>query len=127
MRSLICLRPQQLEYADIDAPVLEPGHAILKIKRVGICGTDLHAYEGTQPFFDYPRILGHELSADLIDADTAPGFVPGDAVTIIPYFNCGHCIACVNDKPNCCVHLQVCGVHRDGAMVEYLSVPVGSL
>lgn len=127
MRSLICQRPHSLEYQDIDAPVLKPGRAILKIKRVGICGTDLHAFEGTQPFFNYPRILGHELSADLIDFDSAHGFVPGDAVTIIPYFHCGRCIACVQGKPNCCAQLSVAGVHQDGAMVEYLSVPAASL
>jgi 2-desacetyl-2-hydroxyethyl bacteriochlorophyllide A dehydrogenase len=127
MRSLICTAPHKLEYANTDAPVLQPGHAILKIKRVGICGTDLHGYEGTQPYFNYPRILGHELSADLIDVDAAGDFVPGNAVTVIPYFNCGHCIACMHDKPNCCVNLQVCGVHRDGALVEYLSVPAASL
>jgi 2-desacetyl-2-hydroxyethyl bacteriochlorophyllide A dehydrogenase len=127
MTSLICKQPYQFEYADIGAPELKPNHAIIKIKRIGICGTDLHAYEGTQPFFNYPRILGHELSGDLVDFDNADGFVPGDVVTIIPYFNCGKCIACRNNKPNCCVTIQVCGVHIDGAMVEYLSVPSYSL
>lgn len=127
MKSLICKQPYQFEYADINAPELKPGHAIIKIKRIGICGTDLHAYEGTQPYFNYPRILGHELSGDLIDFDNADGFVPGDVVTIIPYFNCGTCIACKNGKPNCCVNIQVCGVHVDGGMQEYFSVPSHSL
>ncbi len=99
----------------------------MKIRRIGICGTDLHAYEGTQPYFNYPRILGHELAADLVEADRAPGFVPGEAVTLIPYFNCGVCIACRNGKPNCCEKIKVCGVHVDGAMVDYLSVPSASL
>ncbi len=127
MTSLICKQPYQFEYTDIDAPVLKPNHAIIKIKRIGICGTDLHAYEGTQPFFNYPRILGHELSGGLVDFDNADGFVPGDVVTIIPYFNCGNCIACRNNKPNCCVNIKVCGVHVDGGMVEYLLVPSYSL
>ena len=127
MKSLICKQPYQFEYADINAPELKPDHAIIKIKRIGICGTDLHAYEGTQPYFNYPRILGHELSGDLIDLDNADGFVPGDVVTIIPYFNCGTCVACRNNKPNCCVNIQVCGVHVDGGMVEYFSVPSYSL
>ena len=116
-----------MEYKDIPAPVLQPGHAIIKIKRIGICGTDLHAYKGTQPFFNYPRILGHELAAELIDADDADGFAPGEALTIIPYFNCGKCIACRNNKPNCCENIKVAGVHIDGGMVEYLSVPSCSL
>jgi 2-desacetyl-2-hydroxyethyl bacteriochlorophyllide A dehydrogenase len=127
MKSLICKKPHQLEYADVNTPELKPGHAIIKIKQVGICGTDIHAFEGTQPYFTYPRILGHELSGDLIDLDSAEGFVPGDIVTIIPYFNCGECIACRNNKPNCCVNIQVCGVHVDGGMVEYFSVPSYSL
>jgi len=127
MRSLICKQPYQFEYADINVPELTSDHAIIKIKHIGICGTDLHAFEGTQPYFTYPRILGHELSGDLIDFDNADGFIPGDVVTIIPYFNCGACIACRNNKPNCCVNLKVCGVHIDGGMVEYFSVPSYSL
>ncbi len=123
MKTLICVEPGLLEYKDVPPPVLKPGHAILKIKRVGICGTDLHAYKGTQPFFTYPRTLGHELAADLIEADGAEGFVPGEAVTFIPYFNCGKCIACRNNKPNCCVNIKVFGVHIDGGMAEYVSVP----
>jgi 2-desacetyl-2-hydroxyethyl bacteriochlorophyllide A dehydrogenase len=127
MKSLICTKPGLLEYKDIPAPVLQPGHAILKIKRIGICGTDLHAYKGTQPFFAYPRILGHELSGDIVDADGATAFVPGEAVTFIPYFNCRQCIACKNNKPNCCVNIKVFGVHIDGGMAQYISVPSYSL
>lgn len=127
MEALICTKPETLEYKDIAAPVLREGHAILQIKRIGICGTDLHAYEGTQPYFTYPRILGHELAADLIEADGADGFIHGEAVTMIPYFNCGKCIACRNGKPNCCTDVKVCGVHVDGGMVTYLSVPIYSL
>ena len=127
MKALVCIKPGEFAYREIDAPLATPGQAIIKIKRIGICGTDLHAFEGTQPYFEYPRILGHELSGDLVDFDKAPGFVPGEAVTILPYFNCGVCVACRNGKPNCCVTIKVCGVHIDGGMVEYLSVPSTSL
>src|SRR5674476_690927 len=127
MKALICTKPGTFEYKDIVKPVLQTGQAIIKIRRIGICGTDLHAYEGTQPFFTYPRILGHELAADLIEADGADGFLPGEALTIIPYFNCSKCIACRNGKPNCCIDIKVCGVHIDGGMTEYLSVPTYSL
>ena len=127
MKALTCIQPGLLDYNNIAAPVMKPGHAIIKIKRIGICGTDLHAYQGTQPFFNYPRILGHELAGDLIDADGADGFVPGGALTFIPYFNCNTCIACRTGKPNCCTNIKVCGVHIDGGMVEYLSVPSYSL
>jgi len=123
MKTLICTTPGNLEYKTGEKPILTKGHAIIKIKRIGICGTDLHAFEGTQPFFEYPRILGHELSGELMDFDGAPGFEVGEKVTFIPYFNCGVCIACRNGKPNCCTDIKVCGVHIDGGMVEYLSVP----
>lgn len=127
MKALVCIRPGEWEYREVAAPLARPGEAIIRIRRIGICGTDLHAFEGTQPYFEYPRILGHELAGDLVDVDHAPGFTIGEAVTIIPYFSCGVCIACRNGKPNCCTNLKVCGVHIDGGMVEYLSVPSSSL
>src|SRR5580658_8193809 len=127
MKALVCIRPGEWEYREVAAPLALPGQAIMKIRRIGICGTDLHAFEGTQPYFEYPRILGHELAGDLVDFDKAPGFTIGEAVTIIPYFSCGVCIACRNGKPNCCTILQVCGVHVDGGMVEYLAVPSSAL
>jgi 2-desacetyl-2-hydroxyethyl bacteriochlorophyllide A dehydrogenase len=127
MKVLTCTTPGKFEYSTGTPPSLTTGYSIIKIKRVGICGTDLHAFEGTQPFFNYPRVLGHELAGELVATDGAPGFELGEPVTIIPYFNCGHCIACRNGKPNCCVNLTVCGVHADGGMVEYLNVPSYSL
>jgi len=127
MKILVCAQPGNLEYRTASQPEFTPGNAIIKIKRIGICGTDLHAFEGTQPYFSYPRILGHELAAELVEFDNAPGFEAGEAVTIIPYFNCGICIACRQGKPNCCVNIKVCGVHIDGGMAEYLSVPSNSL
>lgn len=127
MKTLVCSSPGQFEYLPGEKPVLTKGTALIKIKRIGICGTDLHAYEGTQPFFAYPRILGHELAGELVAFDDAPGFEIGEAVTFIPYFSCGSCIACRSGKPNCCVAIQVCGVHIHGGMVEYLSVPSASL
>ncbi len=127
MNTLVCTIPGQFAYQKGARPTLAPGQAIVKIKRIGICGTDLHAFEGTQPFFTYPRILGHELAGELVEADGAPDFLPGEIVTIIPYFNCGICVACRSGRPNCCASLRVSGVHIDGGMVEYLSVPSYSL
>lgn len=122
MKSLVCTTPGRLEYNETERPELQPGQSIIQIKRIGICGTDLHAFGGTQPYFNYPRILGHELAAEYVSGD-AEGFEKGERVTIMPYFYCGKCIACRSGKPNCCVQIQVCGVHADGGMVEYLSVP----
>lgn len=127
MKTLVCTTPGTFEYGTAERPALAPGNAIIKIKRIGICGTDLHAFEGTQPFFSYPRILGHELSGELLEVDGAEGFEKGEAVTFIPYFNCGVCIACRSGKPNCCTDIKVCGVHVDGGMAEYLTVPSHTL
>lgn len=127
MKALTCINPRLLEYQERSEPRMATGNTIIKIRRIGICGTDLHAFEGTQPFFSYPRILGHELAGEIIDSDGAPGFNQGEIVTFIPYFNCQTCIACRNGKPNCCERINVFGVHIDGGMAEYVSVPSYSL
>lgn len=127
MKVLTCTTPGTFQYSIGEKPLCSKGNAIIKIKRIGICGTDYHAFEGTQPFFSYPRVLGHELAGELVEFDNAPGFEVGEAVSFIPYFNCGTCIACRNGKPNCCTQMQVCGVHVHGGMAEYLSVPSYSL
>jgi len=127
MKTLVCTMPGEFNYEERETPVLQKKQAIIKVKRIGICGTDLHAFEGTQPYFEYPRILGHELAGELVEFDEAPGFERGEKVSFIPYFNCGSCIACRSGLPNCCVNLRVCGVHINGGFAEYLSVPSYSL
>ena len=125
MKALICNQPGEFQYLFKEYPNAAPGHTIIKIKKIGICGTDYHAFEGNQPYFEYPRILGHEIAAEILE--DAADFKQGEAITIIPYFNCGECIACRSGKPNCCVQIKVCGVHIDGGMAEYFSVPTASL
>jgi 2-desacetyl-2-hydroxyethyl bacteriochlorophyllide A dehydrogenase len=127
MKVLTCTTPGNFEYSNGRPPELSEGQAIIRVKRIGICGTDLHAFEGTQPYFTYPRILGHELSGELVDFTGVDGFKKGEIVTFIPYFYCGKCVACRSGRTNCCAQLKVSGVHIDGGMVEYLSVPSYSL
>ncbi len=127
MKALVCESPGKFVFTEKTKPECGENMAIIKIKNIGVCGTDLHAFEGTQPYFSYPRILGHELSGELVEANRAAGFVQGEAVTFIPYFNCGHCIACRSGKPNCCVNINVFGVHIDGGMCEYVCVPSDKL
>jgi 2-desacetyl-2-hydroxyethyl bacteriochlorophyllide A dehydrogenase len=131
MKTLICKSPGHFEYATIPAPQEKQGDVILKVRKIGVCGTDLHAFEGTQPYFSYPRILGHELAAEIVSLDRPMDgnseLKKGDLVTVIPYFNCGQCNACLSGKPNCCVSLQVFGVHVDGGMQEHIAVPSYSL
>nr|WP_239584390.1 zinc-binding alcohol dehydrogenase family protein [Aquibacillus albus] len=111
-----------------EKPEYQKGNAIVNIKRIGICGTDLHAFMGNQPFFKYPRVLGHEL-AGVIDSieDNSKGLQKGDQVSIIPYMECGQCIACRNGLTNCCTDMKVMGVHFDGGMCEQISVPFDHL
>jgi 2-desacetyl-2-hydroxyethyl bacteriochlorophyllide A dehydrogenase len=99
------------------------------VRRVGICGTDIHAFGGTQPFFSYPRILGHELAVEVlaIGPSVEQDLSVGDACCVRPYLNCGHCGACRRGVENCCVNMQVLGVHRDGGMREVINVPSDKL
>lgn len=128
MKSIVCEQPNVLKVTERELPVQKPGEAIVAIKRIGICGTDLHAFKGNQPFFQYPRILGHEL-AGIIDSidENSFGLKEGDQVSIIPYLGCGQCIACRKGKTNCCIHMNVLGVHIDGGMCEKISVPYSHL
>jgi len=113
---------------DLPEPDFAEGQAIVAIKRIGVCGTDLHAFKGNQPFFTYPRVLGHELSGVIERiGDNEEGLKAGDQVSVIPYMHCGECIACRNGKTNCCTSMKVLGVHIDGGMRERIAVPVSHL
>jgi hypothetical protein len=128
LKSIICQKPFEFDVIEIDKPVMEIGQALVRVKRIGVCGTDLHAYQGNQPFFTYPRILGHEL-AGIIDSigENSDALKPGDPVAILPYMECGECIACRMGKTNCCTDLNVIGVHSDGGMQEWISLPADHL
>lgn len=123
MLSVICESPGVLRAQQRDVPVRENGEVLLRVSRVGICGTDLHIFTGNQPYLEYPRVMGHELSAVVVEAERDSGLAAGDGVYVMPYLSCGHCVACRQGKTNCCVNIEVLGVHRDGALAEYLSVP----
>lgn len=128
MKTLVCTHPRHMELRDVPTPMCNAGEAMLRIRRVGICGTDIHAYGGNQPYFDYPRVLGHELSGDIVSVgDGVDTELIGQSAYVIPYLHCGECRACRQGKTNCCQNIQVIGVHRDGGMADYLSVPVDHL
>lgn len=123
MKQLLCEKPGSFVFRTVPDPVPSADHTILRVKHVGVCGTDIHAFAGNQPYFNYPRVLGHELSCEIVGGSIPPLFQPHDAVTVIPYVHCGKCIACRRGATNCCTQLQVLGVHTDGGMQEYISVP----
>jgi 2-desacetyl-2-hydroxyethyl bacteriochlorophyllide A dehydrogenase len=123
MLTVTCESPGRLVASDRPRPARQPGEVLLRVKRVGVCGTDLHIFTGHQPYLNYPRVMGHELSGIVEEADAGSDIKAGDAVYVMPYLSCGDCIACRQGKTNCCTRIQVLGVHRDGAFTEYVSVP----
>lgn len=123
MLTVICESPGTLRAVDRATPVPAEGEVLLRVRRVGVCGTDLHIFAGRQPYLSYPRVMGHELSGIVEEAPRGGRLAAGDRVYVMPYLSCGRCVACRVGRTNCCVHLQVLGVHRDGAFTEYLCVP----
>ena len=123
MLTVVCETPGTLLAQDRPMPERGADQVLLRVKRVGVCGTDLHIFTGKQPYLSYPRVMGHELSGIVEAAPEGSTLRPGDTVYVMPYLSCGHCIACRAGKTNCCTQIQVLGVHRDGAFTEYLSVP----
>jgi 2-desacetyl-2-hydroxyethyl bacteriochlorophyllide A dehydrogenase len=123
MNVVVCERPGLLTLNQRPDPIRQPGEVLLRIRRVGVCGTDYHIFRGTQPYLNYPRIMGHELSGEVVEADAKSDLRPGQTVCVMPYMSCGLCGACRRGKPNCCRNIQVLGVHCDGGLAEFLSVP----
>lgn len=127
MKAVVCSSPRSIGLEHQHRPTRSLGEVLVKISRVGICGTDYHIYEGLHPFLEYPRVMGHELSATIEECDPLSNFKVGQLVAINPYLACGKCHACCNGKPNCCMKIQVLGVHRDGGMCEYLALPASNI
>ena len=128
MKVAICQKPHELEINEIQKPVAQQGEALVRIRRIGICGSDLHAFKGEQPYFTYPRVLGHELAGEIESVPEGNhGLSTGDPVAVLPYLECGRCIACRAGRTNCCIQLNVLGVHSDGGMCEYITVPADHL
>ncbi|WP_207101683.1 alcohol dehydrogenase catalytic domain-containing protein [Paracoccus shandongensis] len=127
MKALLCVEPGTLHLTTRPRPEAKPGHVRVRIGHVGICGTDYHIYGGQQPFLNYPRVMGHELSGRALEASADGRIGEGDLVVINPYLTCGTCRACANAKPNCCENIAVLGVHADGGMCEEIVVPEGNL
>jgi len=125
MKTATLERPGQFTFSDTAQPGDPgPGQVLARVLIIGICGTDLHAFEGTQPFFSYPRVLGHELAVEVIaTGEGVTSFVPGDQCAVNPYVTCGVCAACVRGRSNCCAKMCVIGVHADGGMCDRILLP----
>ena len=131
MKTITLDEPFKLSLGESSLPeTLAPDEALVKVHKVGICGTDLHAFAGLQSFFDYPRILGHELAVEVLEvgADAAQhDILVGDYAAVNPYFHDGVCSACRRGKTNCCSNMKVIGVHEDGGMRERIILPLSNL
>lgn len=123
MRIIVCHAPFDVGIATAPEPVASEGEVLVRIRRVGLCGTDYHIFAGRQPFLTYPRVMGHELAGEIESAPEGSTFRKGQVVAINPYLNCGTCIACRRGKPNACANIRVLGVHVDGGMCEMIAVP----
>ena len=97
MKTVICEQPGHLALAERAMPNPGPDDVLIRIRRVGICGTDIHAFRGRQPFFSYPRVICHELGVEVVEVGpNERAIVAGDRCSVEPYMNCGHCIACAD-------------------------------
>lgn len=140
MRAIVIHAPSDVQIEEWPIPTPGPGEALLRVRLVGLCGSDLHAFEGTQPFFRYPEVPGHEVVAEVVSISPDPDPVPaipgrvqprrpqrGDRVVLDPSLPCGHCYPCRTGRYNCCAHMRVLGVHAPGAMAEYFVAPLACL
>ncbi len=123
MKTLICNEPNSIEYIECPKPYIANNEVLLKINSVGICGTDIHAYAGRQPFFSYPRVLGHEIcgTVEKIGKNVTKAEI-AKRYSVIPCVPCNECPACEEGKTNCCERVSLYGVHQDGGFAEYLAV-----
>lgn len=125
MKAIEITKPFEIKIIDKEKPVINDGEALLKVLFCGICGADVASFTGNQPFTTYPRIPGHEFSAQIVEIpENDRGLKKGDVVTCNPYFNCGECYSCKRGIVNACTDNQTMGVQRDGSFQEYITMPV---
>lgn len=128
MKTIQIVEPGKVQILDTPKPTPKKGEALLKVLYGGICGSDLGTYRGTFAYADYPRVPGHEFSAEIIEIEENDrGLKPGMVVTANPYMNCTTCYSCERGLVNCCEHNETLGCQRDGAFSEYFTLPIERL
>ncbi|MGC1452747.1 MAG: alcohol dehydrogenase catalytic domain-containing protein, partial [Candidatus Sulfotelmatobacter sp.] len=124
MRALVLRKPGQAGLETIADPVLTDTNVLLKVRFVGFCGSDLNSFRGLNPLVTYPRILGHEIAATVLqDLGREAILSAGTNVAVSPYTSCGKCSSCLRGRPNACQLNQTLGVQRDGALTEFIVIP----
>ena len=129
MKAVVVQEPGKATLADIPEPSNNSGEALLQIRMIGLCGTDLNTFRGTNPLVTFPRVLGHEVAATILHAGSglSNDLREGTAVTLAPYTACGGCASCLRGRPNACTSNQTLGVQRDGALTERITIPAEKL
>ena len=123
MKQEVMLEPKKIIYRDVPTPEPGPDQVLVKIKRIGICGSDIHVYHGTHPYTSYPIVQGHEVSAQVVKCgEYAKKFKPGDRVVLEPQVVCGRCYPCLHGKYNLCENLKVFGFQTTGTGSEYFAI-----
>jgi threonine dehydrogenase-like Zn-dependent dehydrogenase len=125
MKALVLQKPGQASIETVPDPVLRDGNLLLKVRMVGFCGSDLNSFRGLNPLISFPRILGHEVCATVMESKHQ--FVAGTDVALSPYTSCGKCASCRRGRPNACQFNQTLGVQRNGALAEFIVMPAEKL
>ena len=124
MKALVIRRPGEVVIENVPEPQQQAGHVLLRVRMIGLCGSDLNSYRGKNPFVSFPRIPGHEVAATVVQPHSLrPELKPGTNVTLSPYTNCGKCASCLRGRPNACQFNETLGVQRDGALLEQIWMP----
>ncbi len=128
MKAITIVKPGVVEIRDLPKPQIKPDEALIHPLFGGICGSDLNSFRGTNAYMAYPRVPGHEFSAEIVEiGPNDRGFKAGDIVTANPYFNCGHCYSCQRGLVNACMSNQTMGVQREGGFAEFVAMPISRL
>lgn len=129
VRAVVMHAPGDVRVESIPDVRRGPGETLLRVRRVGLCGSDLNSFRGKNPLVGFPRIPGHEIAATIVELseDHPAHLAVGMDVTLSPYTSCGRCSACRNGRSNACRDNQTLGVQRDGALAEFISVPAEKL
>src|SRR5438045_5415668 len=121
MKALVIQKPGHASIETVADPMTTNGDLLLKVRMVGLCGSDLNSFRGLNPLVSFPRIPGHEVCATVVQG--ASGLAEGTNVALSPYTSCGQCASCRRGRPNACQFNQTLGVQRDGALTEFIAMP----
>jgi L-iditol 2-dehydrogenase len=128
MKQAVMNAPGQIDFRDIERPQPLPDEVLIKIERIGVCGSDIHVYHGLHPYTSYPVVQGHEVSGIIAESGRdVNSFEEGDPVVFMPQVTCGTCYPCRHGMEHICDQLKVMGFQTNGAAQEYFCVPASKV